>query len=63
MAQASSRGRPVSWIAVLLMLVFFLIGGVGLVLGPAWPVFVVGAVGFTAAGIFGLATGIMSDVH
>lgn len=62
MAQGS-RGRPISWTAVAVMVVGFAIGGVGLVLGPAWWLVVVGAIVFGAGGVAGLVTGIMDDWH
>jgi len=55
------HGRAVSWFAVTLVMVGFLVGGLGLVLGPTWWVFWAGAglvvVGFLVA----LATNIMDD--
>ena len=62
MAQASSRGRPISWVWVLVMLVFFTLGGVGLTLGE-WVLFWVGLGAFVLAGIASVITGILSDVH
>lgn len=63
MAQGNPRGKPASWAAVGIILVGFLVGGIGMVAGPIWWVFWVG-VGIALAGmIFGAATGIMSDVH
>lgn len=62
MAQASTRGRPISWVLVLAMVVFFTIGGIGLAAG-AWPVFWAGLALFLLAGLASLFTGILSDVH
>lgn len=62
MAQASTRGRPISWIWVLVMLVFFTIGGIALAAG-AWVLFWVGLGGFLLAGLASLVTGILADVH
>lgn len=62
MAQESSRGRPISWIWVLAMIVFFTVGGVGLV-AESWLVFGIGGGLFVIAGIGSLVTGILSDVH
>jgi hypothetical protein len=57
----SFHGRPVSWVAVTLVMVGFLAGGLGLVLHTTWWLFWVGAglavVGFLVA----LATNIMDD--
>ena len=38
MAQASSRGRPISWVWVFIMLAYFIAGGLGLIAG-SWVVF------------------------
>jgi len=55
------HGRPVSWVAVSLMMLGFLCGGLGLVFGPVWWAFWVG-VGLTAiGGLLGLATNIFED--
>jgi hypothetical protein len=62
MAQASTRGRPISWVWVLLMIVLFIVGGVGLASG-SWIVFWIGFAGFVLAGLASLFTGILSDVH
>jgi hypothetical protein len=54
-------GRPISWIAVLIIVVGFTAGGIGLCMDPTWWLFWTG-VGITVAGgIFALATGIMED--
>jgi hypothetical protein len=58
----SHGGRPTSWIAVVVMVAGFAIGGVGLVAGPSWPTFWVGAAAVVAGGAFGLAVGILGDV-
>lgn len=40
---ASSHGStPAAWTAVVLSLVGFTVGGIGMVLGPNWPTFWVG---------------------
>ncbi|NHC43725.1 DUF4175 domain-containing protein [Motilibacter aurantiacus] len=62
MAQASSRGRPISWAWVFLMLAFFIVGGVGLI-ASSWVVFWIGSAGFVLVGLASLFTGILSDVH
>lgn len=61
MAEGHQSGRLTSWVAVAVMVIGFVVGGLGLVLGPSWLLFWVG-VGITGVGgIFGLATGIMED--
>ena len=54
-------GRPISWVAVVIIVVGFTVAGVALCMDPTWWLFWTG-VGVTGAGgIFALATGIMED--
>jgi hypothetical protein len=62
MAESSERGRPTSWIAVSVMIVAFTVGGLALILNSPW-LFIASVVVFVLGGVFGLATGIMSDTH
>jgi hypothetical protein len=55
------QGRPVSWVAVLVITAGFIIGGVGLCLSPTWWMFYTGLGIAAAGGIFALAVGIMED--
>ena len=54
-------GRTTSWVAVLVIVIGFIVGGIGLIVGPSWPLFWVGAGVAIIGGIFALATGIMDD--
>jgi hypothetical protein len=45
-----ANGRPISWVAVLLICLGCTVGGLGLCMDPTWWVFWTGA-GITAAGI------------
>lgn len=54
-------GRPVSWVAVSLIVVGFLTGGLALVFGPTWWVFWVGLAISAVGGLLALATGIFDD--
>jgi hypothetical protein len=55
------HGRPVSWVAVSLIMVAFLIGGLALVFGPTWWLFWV-SLGIAAVGsLMALGTGIFDD--
>jgi len=56
-----AQGRPVSWMAVGAIILGFIIGGLGLVLGPTWWLFWVGVVVTAAGGIFAWAIDIMED--
>jgi hypothetical protein len=60
--QGSHGGRPTSWIAVVVMIAGFTIGGIGLVAGPMWPAFWAGAAVVAAGGAYGLTVGILGDV-
>jgi len=54
-------GRPVSWVAVSLIMAAFLIGGLALVFGPTWWLFWA-SVGLAAVGgLLALATHIFDD--
>src|SRR4051794_25755191 len=62
MAEGSHAGRPSSWLAVSVMLVGFIVGGLGLVAGPSWPLFWAGVAIAAIGGVLALAVGIFSDV-
>jgi hypothetical protein len=55
------HGRPVSWVAVSLILVGFVAGGLALVFGPTWWLFWVSLGIAAVGGLLGLATGIFDD--
>jgi hypothetical protein len=61
MAEEHVHGRPISWILVAIMIVGFIVGGLGLVLGPNWVLFWVGVGVVIVSGLAALATGIMND--
>jgi hypothetical protein len=57
----SFHGRTVSWVAVTIIMVAFLVGGLALVFGPTWWLFWV-ALGVAAlGGLLALGTGIFDD--
>jgi uncharacterized membrane protein len=56
-----ARGRPMSWIAVAVIVLGFVLGGLGLVLGPTWWLFWAGLAVTLAGMVFGWAIGIMED--
>ncbi len=55
------HGRPVSWVAVSIIVAGFIAGGLGLVIGPTWWLFWTGAGIAALGGILGLASGIFDD--
>jgi len=55
------HGRPVSWVAVSLILVGFVVGGLSLVFGPTWWLFWVSLAIAAVGGLLGLSTGIFDD--
>ena len=55
------HGRPVSWAAVSIIVIGFLIGGAGLVFGPTWWLFWLGCGVTGFGGIIALASGIFND--
>jgi hypothetical protein len=55
------HGRAVSWVAVTLIMIAFLVGGLALVFGPTWWLFWA-SLGLAAVGaLLALATGIFDD--
>jgi len=60
-ATASHHGRPVSWVAVSIIMAGFLVGGFGLILGPTWWLFWTGIAMVGVGGLMALATDIFSD--
>ncbi|MFI0481083.1 HGxxPAAW family protein [Actinomadura sp. 9N215] len=62
MSTGSHAGRPKSWVAVTIIFVGFIVGGVGLVMGPDWIVFGAGVAVTVIGGIVALAVDIMTDV-
>lgn len=59
---AHPNGRRTSWVAVLLMLFVFTVGGIALVFHAYWLTVVCGVIFLLAFG-FALANGIMNDTH
>ena len=55
------HGRPVSWAAVVVVLVGFIIGGAGLVFGPTWWLFWTGGGLAAVGGLVAVGTGIFND--
>jgi len=55
------HGRPVSWVAVGIIMAGFLAGGLALVFGPAWWVFWAGVALVVIGGLLALSTDIFED--
>ena len=55
------HGRRVSWVAVTLIIVGFVIGGIALPIGPNWVLFWVGAAIVVVGVIFAASIRIMDD--
>ena len=55
------HGRPVSWVAVTLIIVGFVLGGIALPIGPSWVLFWVGAAIVVVGSIFAASIRIMDD--
>jgi len=60
-AHRPHHGRPVSWVAVSTMMAAFVVGGLGLILGPTWWLFWVGVAMCAVGGLLALATHIFDD--
>jgi len=55
------HGRPVSWVAVSLIMAAFLIGGLALIFGPIWWLFWASLGLAAVGGLLALATRIFDD--
>ena len=55
------HGRPVSWVAVTVIVVGFIIGGIALPIGPNWVLFWIGAAIVVVGCIFAASIRIMDD--
>ena len=55
------HGRTVSWVAVSLIMVAFLVGGLGLIFGPVWWLFWASVALAAIGGLLALATNIFAD--
>jgi hypothetical protein len=55
------HGRPISWIAVTIIIVGFVVGGAALILGTVWWLFWAGLGIAAFGGIIAMATGIFED--
>jgi nitrate/nitrite transporter NarK len=55
------HGRAVSWTAVVIITIAFIIGGFALVVGPTWWLFWVSAALAAVGGLLALATNIFED--
>ena len=55
------HGRTVSWVAVSIVMAGFLVGGLGLVLGPTWWLFWVGVAATVVGGLLALGAHIFED--
>ncbi|MFA1548571.1 HGxxPAAW family protein [Actinomadura chokoriensis] len=61
-AEGSHAGRPSSWIAVTVIFIGFVIGGVALCLGPSWIMFWIGAGVIVAGFLVSWMVHLFSDV-
>jgi hypothetical protein len=60
-ADATHHGRPSSWVAIAIIVVGFVVGGIALPVGPTWWLFWVGAGIVVVGGIMALSTRILDD--
>ncbi len=58
---AVHHGRPVSWVAVSIIMAGFLVGGLGLIIGPTWWLFWAGVAAVVVGGLLALGTHITED--
>ena len=55
------HGKPASWVAVTIIIVGFIVGGIALPVGPVWWLFWLGAGIVVVGGIFALSVRILDD--
>ena len=55
------HGRPVSWVAVTLIMIGFVVGGLALIFGPTWWLFWASLGLAAVGGLLALATNIFED--
>jgi hypothetical protein len=55
------HGRPVSWVAVSIIIAGFIMGGIALTVGPSWVVFWTGTGIVVLGGLFAASIHIMDD--
>ena len=55
------HGSPASWVAVSIIIVGFIIGGIALPVGPVWWLFWTGAAIVVIGGIFALSVHILDE--
>lgn len=60
-ASEAYHGRTVSWVAVSIIMAGFLVGGLGLVIGPTWWLFWAGCAAAAVGGLLALGTHIFED--
>ena len=58
---STHHGRPVSWVAVVLIMIGFLVGGIGLISGPLWWVFWTGAAVTVVGSLMAAAVNVFDD--
>jgi hypothetical protein len=58
---ASYHGRPVSWVAVSIIMIGFVTGGLAMVLGPNWPVFWIGSGIVVVGSLLAVSTDMFDD--
>jgi uncharacterized membrane protein YoaK (UPF0700 family) len=55
------HGRPASWVAVSVIIVGFVVGGIAMVIGPSWWMFWTGAAIVVIGGIIAMSAHILDD--
>jgi hypothetical protein len=60
-AEHAFHGRPISWVAVVLIWAGFIVGGLAMVLGPVWPVFWAGAGIVVIGSVLAVLTNMFDD--
>ena len=59
--QEAHHGRPASWVAVSVIVVGFVVGGIAMVIGPSWWLFWTGAAIVVIGGVIAMSARILDD--
>jgi hypothetical protein len=55
------HGRPASWVAVSVIIVGFVVGGIAMVIGPSWWLFWTGAAIVVIGGIIAMSVRVLDE--
>jgi hypothetical protein len=57
----ANHGRPASWVAVSIIIIGFVVGGIAMVIGPSWWLFWIGVAIVVIGGIIAMSAHVLDD--